>query len=365
MIESVHLRINQGRLVIMQHLSRIFLLLAILTADVSFADKPKIVILATGGTIAGSQSDVTQARYDVATIGVEKLIAAAPELETLADVSGEQIANIASQDITNEIWLKLARRIEPLFEQGIDGVVITHGTDTMEETAFFLSLVVKSEKPVVLTAAMRPATALGADGPANLYNAVAVATHPESRDRGPLVVMNDEIFTAREVRKTHTTRPDAFQATNSGAIGVVQTGTIQYWAEHSERKQRFFDIAGLEKDNWPRVDIVLAHAGCDGKPIDAAVENGAGGIVLAGVGNGNTSAPALEALKKAAETGIVVVRSSRVGAGIVSRNMEVDDDRFGFIAAMDLSPQKARLLLMLALLDGRDIKEIQALFLPY
>ncbi len=356
----------------MQQLSRILQSQTVAAHDPSCSSKPKIVVLATGGTIAGSQADVTQARYDAATTGVEKLIAAVAEIQKLADVRGEQLVNVASQNMTNDIWLTMARRIDEVLadeslddgtlEDKVDGIVLTHGTDTLEETAFFLSLVVKSPKPIVLTGAMRPATALAADGPANLYNAVAVAAHPDSRGRGPLVVMNDEIFSAREIRKTHTIRPDAFQATNSGAVGVVQTGTVQYFAEHATQETPSFDMTKLHQADWPRVDIVVAHAGCDGKPIDAAVANGAKGIILAGVGNGNTSASALKALERAAQSGIVVVRASRVGAGIVGRGIEVDDDRYGLIAAMDLTPQKARILLMLALCEPRDLATIQALF---
>ncbi len=170
--------------------------------------KPKIMILATGGTIAGAQASTSEAGYKSGSFSVDDLIKAVPQLKDLADISGEQVANIGSQTMNHEVWLKLAKRVNEVLKGDVDGVAITHGTDTMEETAFFLSLVVKSDKPVVLVGSMRPATAIGADGPANLYDAVALAANPEAKGRGPLVVLNDEIHYAREAAEDeqHGTR---------------------------------------------------------------------------------------------------------------------------------------------------------------
>jgi len=191
--------------------------------------KPAIVILATGGTIAGAQSGSSSYGYTAGSFKVEDLIKAVPDLDKLATLSGEQVANIGSQDMNDAVWLKLAKRAnEVLRRPDVDGVVITHGTDTMEETAYFLNLVIKSEKPVVMVGSMRPATAISADGPANLYNGVATAASPGARGRGVLVTTNDEIHQARNVTKTNTTNVDTFQSPNRGPVGFVNSGTVRW-----------------------------------------------------------------------------------------------------------------------------------------
>ena len=193
------------------------------------AAKPKVVILATGGTIAGAQAAGQDAGYKSGSFQVEDLIKAVPNLGDLADISGEQVVNIGSQDMNNEVWLKLAKRLnEVLAQRDVDAVVITHGTDTMEETGYFLSLVTHSNKPVVMVGSMRPATATSADGPANIYNAVAVAIHPKARGRGVLVLLNDEIHYAREATKTNTTQLDTFKSPNRGKAGMTNAGRV-YW----------------------------------------------------------------------------------------------------------------------------------------
>src|ERR1043166_4767340 len=181
---------------------------------------PRIKVLATGGTIAGAQATQADAGYKSGTFSVDELIKAVPQLKNIAELSGEQVANIGSQTMNHEVWLKLAKRVNEVLAGDTDGVVITHGTDTMEETAYFLSLVVSSDKPIVLVGSMRPATAIGADGPANLYNAVALAADPKAGGRGPLVVLNDTIHYAREAQKTHTTHLDTFKSPNRGPAGV-------------------------------------------------------------------------------------------------------------------------------------------------
>ncbi len=237
--------------------------------------KPAIKILATGGTIAGAQANAQSYGYKSGSFKVEDLINAVPQLKELADLSGEQVANIGSQDMNDAVWLKLAQRVnEVLADRDVDGVVITHGTDTMEETAFFLDLVVKSDKPVVLVGSMRPATAISADGPANLYNAVAVAASPGAKGRGVLVVLNDEIHAARNVTKTNTTSVDTFKSPNRGPVGLVHTGQIA-WFEQMDRRHTTkseFDVAG--RTQLPRVDIIYAHANMSPDLIDAAVKGG-------------------------------------------------------------------------------------------
>jgi len=270
--------------------------------------------------------------------------------------------------MNHEVWLKLAARVsETLKDAGTDGVVITHGTDTMEETGYFLSLVVKSDKPIVLVGSMRPATAISADGPINLYNAVALAGNPDARGRGPMVVINDTIHYARETQKMHTTRMDTFASPNRGIAGMMNTGKAFFFSANTVRHttKSEFSAAGLTVANLPRVEVVYSYANLGGDVIDTLVEKGAKGIVLAGVGDGNTTDAALAALEKAAKKGVAVVRCSRTGSGVVDRNVEVNDDKLGFIAGMELNPQKARILLMLALGKTSDVKKLQEYFNQY
>jgi L-asparaginase len=345
-----------------------FLLLgALLAAPAPAADKlPNIVVLATGGTIAGAAASDVQAGYTSGQVGVDQLLAAVPQARKLAVLSGEQVANIGSQDMNDEVWLKLARRInEILMKPDVDGIVITHGTDTIEETGYFLNLVVKSRKPVVLTAAMRPSTALSADGPLNFFNAVAVAANKDAAGRGVLVVVNDWIHGASSLTKTSTTAVQTFMSPLRGLVGTVAYGETEFYRGPVGKNtmDSEFSLDGVTA--LPRVDIVMAHANMDGKMIDAAVAAGAKGIVIAGVGNGNMTQAGLDALAANAKKGIICVRSSRVATGRVGRNVEVDDDKLAFIASDDLNPQKARVLLRLALLKPRPLADIQRLFQEY
>ena len=329
---------------------------------------PRIKVLATGGTIAGAQATQADAGYKSGTFSVDDLIKAVPQLKNIAEMSGEQVANIGSQTMNYEVWLKLAKRVnEVLKNDDVDGVVITHGTDTMEETAYFLSLVVKSDKPVVLVGSMRPATAISADGPINLYNGVALAGLPEARGRGPLVVLNDTIHYAREAQKMHTTHMDTFESPNRGIAGVMNTGKATFYSLITTRQttNSDFSIDGLTPDNMPLVVVVYSYVNLGGQIIDALVEHGVKGIVLAGVGDGNTTDAALSALERAAKKGVAVVRSSRTGSGLVDRNVEVNDDKLGLIAGMELSPQKARILLTLGLAKTNDVKALQQMFNEY
>jgi L-asparaginase len=343
------------------------LALATLVAGVATAQAlPNIVILATGGTIAGAQPKEGDPGYKSGSLSVESLIAAAPGMGKMARITGEQIASIGSQDMNDDVWFRLARRAnELLATPGVDGIVVTHGTDTLEETAYFLNLVIKSDKPVVLVGSMRPATSTSADGPLNLYNAVAVAADPGAKGLGVLVVSNDDLFAAREIQKTNTTDLQTFISPNRGQLGEAYYGKAWYFWEpttvHTTASE--FSLDGVTA--MPRVDIVYAHENADGAIVEAAVAAGAKGIVLAGVGDGNATAPMVDALAAAAAKGVVVVRSTRVGSGIVRRNIEVNDDKLGFVAALELNPQKARVLLRLALTKTSDPKQIQGYFDRY
>ncbi|MGE5347494.1 MAG: type II asparaginase [Acidithiobacillales bacterium] len=327
---------------------------------------PNLVVLATGGTIAGAAATDVQAGYTSGQVGVEQLLAAVPQAKKLANLKGEQISNIGSQDMNDEVWLRLARRINELTAMtNVDGIVITHGTDTIEETAYFLNLVVKSKKPVVLTAAMRPSTALSADGPLNFYNAVAVAANKEAAGRGVLVVINDWIHGASSLTKTSTTAVQTFLSPLRGLIGTVAYGDAEWYRGPVGKNTADSDFSLDKVTALPRVDIVMAYENVDGALIDAAVAAGAKGVVIAGVGNGNMTEAALKALAAQAKKGIVCVRSSRVTTGNVGRNVEVDDDKLGLVASLDLNPQKSRVLLRLALTKTSDPKTIQRYFVEY
>jgi L-asparaginase type II len=326
-----------------------------------------VTILATGGTIAGSgATSTTTVGYTAATVGVDRLIAAVPELAKVAQVKGEQVFQIASENMSNEHWLTLAKRVNVLLAQSdVDGIVITHGTDTLEETAYFLDLVVKSKKPVVLVGAMRPGTALSADGPINLYNAVLLAASQEAVGKGVLVALNDQIHGARDVTKTNTSTPDSFKTPELGMLGYIQ-GNKPYFYHTSTRKHTVdteFDISKL--DALPQVDIFYGYANVNPVALNALVAAGAKGIIHAGVGDGSLAAKVTPSLTAARKQGVLIVRSSRVGQGIVARNGEANDDELDFVVSDTLNPQKARILLMLALTRTSDSKEIQRMFYSY
>lgn len=328
--------------------------------------KPNIVILATGGTIAGSaDSNIKTTGYKAGVVGVDTLINAVPGIKNLANIQGEQIANIDSADMTDEIWLKLAKRINELLARNdVDGIVITHGTDTMEETAFFLHLTVKSDKPVVLVGAMRPSTAISADGPKNLYNAVALAANPNARNKGVMIAMNDRIQSARQAAKTHTLNTETFKSPNSGDMGYIIDGQVffNYAPIQPHTRKSIFNVDRL--DSLPKVDILYSYSN-DGSGVAAKAlfKSGTKGIVVAGTGAGSIHKYQKEVLKKLMKEGLIVVQSSRVGSGIVLAN--ADDSKLGFIGAHDLNPQKARILLMLALTKSSSPNYIAQIFDKY
>jgi L-asparaginase len=328
--------------------------------------KPNIVILATGGTIAGAAATGTQAGYQSGAVNIDTMINAVPGIKDLANLKGEQISNVGSQDMSFDILLKVAKRINDLAQSNdVDGFVITHGTDTMEESAFFLNLTVKTDKPVVMVGSMRPSTAVSADGPLNLYNAVGVAADPRARDRGVLVVMNDQIQDAHSLTKTSTTAVETFMSPLRGIVGTAAYGKNDFFKapEWKHTTQSEFDIANVTQ--IPRVDIIFASMDMSSDLIECAVANGAKGIVIAGVGNGNMNEAAMKAAENAVKKGVVVVRASRVQTGSVGRNVEVKDDKLGFIASDELNPQKSRILLSLALLSKRTPEQIQKMYETY
>ena len=341
-------------------------LLALLVSGFSGAAfaLPNVTILATGGTIAGGGDSATKSNYTAGKVGVESLVDAVPQLKDIANIKGEQVVSIGSQDMNDDVWLKLAKKINADCNK-TDGFVITHGTDTMEETAYFLDLTVKCDKPVVMVGAMRPSTAMSADGPFNLYNAVVTAADPASAKRGVLVAMNDTVLDGRDVTKTNTTGVQTFQAVNYGPLGYIHNGKVDYQRspERKHTTQTPFDVSKLT--SLPKVGIVYNYANASDLPAKALLEAGYQGIVSAGVGNGNLYKSIFDTLATAAHNGVAVVRSSRVPSGSTTEDAAIDDVKYGFVASGTLNPQKARVLLQLALTQTKDPKQIQQMFNQY
>jgi L-asparaginase len=332
--------------------------------------KPRVYVLSTGGTIAGQGSSSTDlSNYKPGSILGEQLVKAVPQIAAIADVRVEQIVNIPSHDITIANWLTLAKRIQRIIadDPGVSGLVVTHGTNTLEETAYFLNLTVRSDRPVVLVGSMRPATAISADGPLNLLNAVKTAMSPEARGKGTLIVMNDEIGGARDTTKTNTLRVETFKSPELGLLGYVDEDKVTFYRSSTKRhtSNSEFDISS--QTQLPKVAVLYSYVEPEATVIRAVVNAGARGIVFAGTGNGALSTSEREALaeinKMPAASRPILVRSSRVGNGRVTATAQFDE--LGVIPSDTLNPQKARILLMLALTKTSDAKEIRRIFSEY
>jgi glutamin-(asparagin-)ase len=327
---------------------------------------PNVVILATGGTIAGAgASAINSATYAAAKVGVDKLIAGLPELSKIANVRGEQVFQVASESLTNDNLLTLAKRVSALAKQAdVDGIVITHGTDTVEETAFFLTLTVHTNKPIVMVASMRPGTALSADGALNLYDAVSVAGSKDAMGKGVLLTMNDSIESGRDVSKNFNIKPSAF-VSQWGSLGMVVEGR-NYWFRAPVKRHTMnseFDIDTINA--LPAVEIAMGYEGVASTAIDALGKSGIKALIHGGPGNGSVADRIVPSLQKVRADGIVVIRSSRVPDGFVIRNAEQPDDKYDWVVAHDLRPQKARILAMVALTKTSDTKELQRIFWEY
>lgn len=325
---------------------------------------PHIVLLGTGGTIAATASNATALADYTVTEGIEALLTAVPAINGLARIRCKQVFNVESHSITNSMLLKLAACInKELANPGVHGVVVTHGTDTLEETAYFLNLTIKSSKPVVIVGAMRPGSALSADGPLNLYNAILLAGSPLAVGHGVLVMLNDQIGAARFISKTSTTQVDAFRSSDQGYIGQVHNDNIHIFqtpaTQHTTQTE--FNLAGIK--SLPMVDIIYDHQSAGTHLYAASIAAGARGIVIAATGNGSVSPSAFKGIKLAAKHKIPCVRASRVGAGVVSAS--ASDSKNGTLSANSLNPQKARILLMLALAITQDREKIQSYFDRY
>lgn len=313
-----------------------------------------------GGTIAGRAANAAETvGYRAGAIGINELLETVPQLTDIAEVTGETVASIDSKDMTEALMIKLARRTEEcLLDDSIDGIVITHGTDTLEESAFFLSLTLSSAKPVIFTGAMRPATALSADGPLNLLDAVHTASSPDAKNRGILVVMNGTIHDASDVTKRHTSRVDTFQSPNRGAIGAVTGGHVHFFYTAAPVHNLF----PIPSGPLPEVEILYGHENESRILVDALISSKVSGIIYAGTGMGSISETVLSALREAQEQGIAVVRASRTGGGAV---IPTSDYPLPFISAGTLVPQKSRILLQLLLVKKMNSNEIQHVFNLY
>jgi L-asparaginase len=331
---------------------------------------PLVWVLSTGGTIAGTGASSTDLQnYKAGSLLGEELVSAVPQIKQFANVRVEQIVNVASQDMALDTWLTLSNRINRIFagDAKVAGIVITHGTSTMEETAYFLNLTVKHDRPVVLVGAMRPATAISADGPLNLLNAIRTASSRDAIGKGVLIVMNDEISSARDVTKTDTHRVEALRAPELGFLGYVDDDKVSFYRSATKRhtSSSEFDVSGIKA--LPKVEITYSYTQPSTVVIEALAKSGVQGIVFAGTGAGNLSSFERSALKPIlslpAASRPVLVRSSRVGNGRVGSSSIYDS--MGMIPADNLNPQKARILLMLALTRTSDLKEIQRMFAEY
>jgi len=327
----------------------------------------KIIIIHLGGTISAQGKNRLDLKdYQSGEVSGDEFFSSLPEIQNLADVEMYQLDGISSTNINIKHWKKLKRLIETYVnEKQYDGVVITHGTSTLEETAYFLNLTVDCKKPIVLVGAQRPFSALSSDAPLNLIHAVKVAVDEASENKGVLIVSNDRIYSARDVTKTDTYRLDTFQSTDLGCLGYIETDdTVQYYREPLRKHTIHSELTGVSLNKVPLIEIVYSYAGATGAVIDMVTQsNNYQGIILAGTGAGRFSNLEEEALSRAIDEGLFIVRSSRGGNGRV-----VDIDAFkhlNLITGDNLTPQKARILLMLALLKYDSLKDIQKAFDEY
>ena len=348
----------------------IFVCVGVSDAQTPQKDLPLVWVLSTGGTISGKGSSPTDlSNYKSGSLLGEELVASVPQIAQVANVKVEQIVNVSSADLTLDNWLTISNRINTIFanDPTVAGIVVTHGTSTLEETAYFLNLTVKSDRPVVMVGAMRPATAISADGPLNLLNAIRTASSPEARGKGVLIVLNDEINAARDATKTNTYRVETFRAPELGLLGYVDEDKVTFYRTSTRRHtaNSEFDVRALR--SLPSVEILYSYVQPGTELIQALLKSGVRGIVFAGSGAGTLSSferAAVSAIPPSERAnGPVMVRASRVGNGrVIGTNVY---DPMGIIPADNLNPQKARILLMLALTKTRDPKEIRRMFAEY
>jgi L-asparaginase len=331
--------------------------------------KPKVYVIGTGGSISfvgDYRTDYINYSYKGQHLTIQELLDRVPEINDFAEVTSEQLINVGSTDVSPVHWLQLAKRINQIFAEDPEaaGIGITHGTATLEETAYFLNLTVKSHRPVVVTGAMRPPTGMGTDADINLMDCVRVAASPDSAGRGVLTILNNEIQAARDVTKTNSYRLETFRSPELGILGYADSDEQVVFYRSPSRTHTLeteFDVESI--DELPRVDIVYAYAGADALVINALAEAGVPGIVAAGLGGGGSSPGFMLGLREARRRGIPVVIATQTGNGRVVRSRRLVEE--GYIVADNLAPKKARILLMLALTKTSDPAEIQRMMLTY
>ena len=330
---------------------------------------PRVYLIGTGGSISfvgDSRTDYVDYNYYDRHLTIEELLARVPETAEFAEVLPEQYVNVGSGSVGPGHWLDLARRCNAIFrdDPAAAGIAITHGTATLEETAYFLNLTVKDRRPVVITGAMRPPTALGTDVDVNLMDCIRVAAAPHSADRGTLTVLNNEIQAAREVVKSNSYRLETFRSGELGCLGYADSdGQVVFYRRPEQAHTAATEFAVVDLTELPRVDIAYAYAGADGVVIDALVAAGARGIVAAGLGSGGSPPAFMAALQRAVARGIPVVIATQTGNGRVVRSRRFRED--GYLAADNLTPKKARILLMLALTQTGEPGELQRMLETY
>ena len=331
--------------------------------------KPKVYLVGTGGSISfvgRTRTDYINYSYDGKHLTIDELLARVPEVNEFAEVLAEQFLNLGSTDVTPKHWLGLSNRINQIFRDDPDasGVAVTHGTATLEETAYFLNLTVKSSKPVVLTGSMRPPTGLGTDSDVNLIDCIRVAANPRSSGRGVLTVLNNQIQAARDVTKTNSYRLETFQAADFGFLGYADSDEEVVFYRRSDRAHTMdseFDVTDVNE--LPRVDIAPAYAGADGLIVRALANAGVDGLIASGLGSGGSPPPYMAALKEVSDAGLPVVIATHAGSGRVVQTRRFTEE--GYIVADNLTPKKARILLMLALTATDDRSEMQRMMLTY
>nr|MBC8279441.1 asparaginase [Chloroflexota bacterium] len=316
--------------------------------------------------VGAASVDYTNYSYLGKKFTIEEMLDRVPEALEFAEVRAEQFLNLGSPDVTPDHWLQLAKRINQIFREDSDaaGVVVTHGTATLEETAYFLNLTVKSSRPVVVTGAMRPPSSLGTDADVNLIDAIRVAAAPQSADRGVLTILNNQIQSARDVTKTNSFRVETFQTSDFGFLGYADSDEEVVYYRRPDRAHTInteFDIENV--DRMPKVDIPFAYAGADGTVIRALAAAGVDGLVAAGLGSGGSPPPYMAALLEVSDSGLPVVIATHTGSGRVMLTKRFTEA--GYIVADNLAPKKARILLMLALTATSDKAEIQRMMLTY
>ena len=331
--------------------------------------KPRVYLLGTGGSISfvgDYRTDYINYSYANRHFTIQELLDRVPEVQQFAEVLPEQLINVGSTEVGPQHWLQLARRINQIFEADPEaaGVAITHGTATLEETAYFLNLTVKSHRPVVITGAMRPPTGLGTDADINLIDCIRVAASPESAGRGVLTILNNEIQAARDVTKTNSYRLETFRSNELGILGYADSDEqVVFYRTPTRSHTLDTEFQVSEGTELSRVDIAYAYAGGDGLVIRAFADAGVPGLVAAGLGSGGSSPEFMAALKEAIAAGTKVVIATHTGNGRVMRTRRFQED--GYIVADNLAPKKARILLMLALTRTDDPSEIQRMMRTY